>query len=248
VSEVILPNTVVERCSSTNDLARKLAETGAPHGSWISSQIQEAGRGRLGRTWQSGSGNLYLSIVVRIPETRLWTWIPILTGIGASQALNSLFPSASVQVKWPNDLWCRRGDGYAKLGGILCESSSHGGNSFGIVGIGINCESHPEGIGQPATSLSEVLQRRISPDEVRSAVVDGILESLEKLNSKDFSPALAADIFFRYAVMTPGTSVKWNKSSGKVTGLGPSGELLVQEEATGVPASLFAEDVSLQLL
>ena len=59
-------NRVVERCVSTNDLARSLGEAGAPHGTWVSAKVQEAGRGRLGRKWESLEGNLFLSLIARL--------------------------------------------------------------------------------------------------------------------------------------------------------------------------------------
>src|SRR5271154_5529206 len=111
-------NSVIERCDSTNDLARQLGESGCPHGSWISARVQEKGRGRLGREWQSMEGNLFLSIIVRPEKRSLWTWVPMASAIGAAETLSELYPKLQVRVKWPNDLWADR----KKLGGILCEA------------------------------------------------------------------------------------------------------------------------------
>ena len=54
---------------STSDEARRLARDGAPEGTLVWAEAQQAGRGRRGRSWQSPPGNLYLSLVMR-PEGR----------------------------------------------------------------------------------------------------------------------------------------------------------------------------------
>ena len=55
-----------ERVGSTNDEARQLAASGAPHGTVVHADEQIAGRGRFGRTWYSPPGNLYLSVLLRL--------------------------------------------------------------------------------------------------------------------------------------------------------------------------------------
>src|SRR5438477_326962 len=54
-----------ETIGSTNDEARRLAREGAPEGTLVWADAQEAGRGRRGRPWLSPLGNLYLSLVLR---------------------------------------------------------------------------------------------------------------------------------------------------------------------------------------
>ncbi len=54
---------------STNDVAAALAEQGASQGTTVIASAQTAGRGRLGRTWQSPAGaGLYVSVVFRDPR------------------------------------------------------------------------------------------------------------------------------------------------------------------------------------
>jgi len=57
---------------STMDIARALAEEGAPEGVTVVADEQTAGRGRLGRAWVAPPGvNLYVSILVRPAPERL---------------------------------------------------------------------------------------------------------------------------------------------------------------------------------
>src|SRR5688572_4411685 len=56
----------VESTPSTNDIARRLAESGAEEGTTVVADAQTAGRGRHGRVWFSPPGaGLYVSLIVR---------------------------------------------------------------------------------------------------------------------------------------------------------------------------------------
>ena len=57
----------VERTSSTMDIARAMARKGAPDFTVVVAGLQEKGRGRLKRVWQSPKGGLYFTMVLR-PE------------------------------------------------------------------------------------------------------------------------------------------------------------------------------------
>ena len=131
---IVLPGVevrVVERCSSTNDLALK-----APAPALIAAEEQTAGRGRRGRRWHSAPGagiTFSLSKKVNRP-TRELPALSLVAGVAVARALRAL--GTDVQVKWPNDLVV----GAAKLGGILVETRSSG---HAVIGIGINCRPTP---------------------------------------------------------------------------------------------------------
>ena len=55
-----------EETDSTNIRARKLAEEGAPDGTLVVTDFQNAGRGRRGRMWVSPSGTgIFMSLILR---------------------------------------------------------------------------------------------------------------------------------------------------------------------------------------
>ena len=238
-------NQILDKCDSTNDLAKSLAEQGAPHGTWVSSKIQEAGRGRLGRSWQSIEGNLFLSLVVRIENKRLWSWIPLATAVGIIRHLRKAFPilelpALEVQVKWPNDIYLNG----RKLGGILCESVG-GPRSFVIVGIGLNCVASPNGPDLNAMDLTTKLNgQKITADTLRVELISSVLGELNGLISE--GPKNIANSYRNWAALPPGTKIQWDqgRKSGFVHDLGPSGELEVLTDQ-GTMLSLFAEDVNL---
>lgn len=242
---------VLSECESTNDFARKLADDGAPHGSWISARKQNSGRGRLGRRWESLEGNLFLSIVTRISkkpplnqsaQSPAISWIPIVSALAIAEFLRGLHPELRVEVKWPNDLWLNQ----CKLGGLLCEASSNETETCVIIGIGLNCAQAPQGLDQQAVSLSDFLNEPITADEVRAPIVKAVLKVVERLlerGSEEFRQS------YEYlAAFKAGQEVEWGDGSknsfGTVLGLGPSGELRVN--AQDQELSLFAEDVKIR--
>ncbi len=151
-------------CSSTSDVARDLAESGAVHGTAVIAEEQTAGRGTKGRRWHSPRGQgLYASFVLRPRETglrpRALSLLPLACGLAGADAVRDV-AGISTGLKWPNDLvW-----GKLKFGGILSESVFREGEAvFSIIGVGINVGQEetdfPEELRPLATSLKLILGR-----------------------------------------------------------------------------------------
>lgn len=126
----------LEETDSTNREAKELARQGAPHGTAVLAERQTAGRGRLGRTFFSPEGGLYLSVILRPqcpPED-----LPLMTPMAAVAVCRALEETLGIapDIKWVNDLYLQG----KKLCGILCE----GAGEAVIVGIGLNLRT-PEG-------------------------------------------------------------------------------------------------------
>ena len=139
---------------STNDAAKALARAGAPEGTLVWADEQEAGRGRRGRQWLSPPGNLYLSLVLR-PDAApsRAAQLGFVAALGLGDALAALGgPALQLRYKWPNDLLANG----RKLAGILLESemSTSDRIDFVVVGIGVNIASAPGEVEFPATSLA----------------------------------------------------------------------------------------------
>lgn len=160
---------VTEETGSTNDLARALGREGAPGGLVVFAETQTAGRGRLGRRWESAPGEgLWFSILMR-PALHfpLWTRLTTWVAIGIARAIEPWMP-CSAQIKWPNDIYLRG----RKVAGILIESSA-GPDGFAVVGIGLNVNhtAFPEPIAQTATSLQLQAGFALDRNEVAAAVL-----------------------------------------------------------------------------
>ncbi|GLK81237.1 biotin--[acetyl-CoA-carboxylase] ligase [Methylopila turkensis] len=140
---------------STNAEAMGLAREGRGP-VWVVARAQTSGRGRRGRAWSTGRGNLAASfgVTLGVPPSTAAT-LGFVAGLALEQALRAVAPSLGQpttrpELKWPNDVVV---DG-AKLAGILLEADvSTPGRVNVVVGIGVNVASAPEGLPYPAASL-----------------------------------------------------------------------------------------------
>ena len=131
---------------STNSEARRLAEAGGRGPVWITADRQTAGRGRRGRAWEQGAGNLAATLLIH--PTGEFAQLSFAAALSVADMAEAFAPIAAITVKWPNDVLA---DG-KKLAGILLES----GPGWLAIGIGVNLVSHPEGTEFPATSLAQL--------------------------------------------------------------------------------------------
>jgi BirA family biotin operon repressor/biotin-[acetyl-CoA-carboxylase] ligase len=137
---------------STNEEAKRLAAAGEAGPIWISAGTQTAGRGRRGRSWQSPSGNLAATLMLRPGKPAgACAQLSFVTAVAACDALVALAPATEFQVKWPNDILA----GGRKIAGILLESASQGDAfpAWLAIGVGMNLATPPEDTEFPATSL-----------------------------------------------------------------------------------------------
>ncbi len=140
---------------STNTLAKEMAHGGAPHGTVVIAGSQTGGRGRMGRTFCSPEGNLYLSMLLHTRCSpgqlmHLTCW----AGVMACDAVESL-TGIRPGIKWINDLMYRG----KKLGGILTElvlDPKTGLADYAVVGIGINCRNVPPEVAEIAVCLKDM--------------------------------------------------------------------------------------------
>lgn len=137
--------------SSTNDVARELATSGAPEGLCVIAREQTAGRGRQGRSWSSPPGEgLYLSLVLR-PQIRAAdsAIVTLAAAVAVAETLKLDF-EVPADIKWPNDVLASG----RKICGILVESAIQNDQlQYAVMGIGVNIaqRSFPSDIS--ATSL-----------------------------------------------------------------------------------------------
>ena len=131
--------------TSTNDWIAERAASLADE-RWVRADRQTAGRGRRGRIWTSGTGNLFASVWCRPqalegPSQQL----SFVAALALDTALQFHVPADRLSLKWPNDVLL---DG-VKCAGILLEGHSSGT----VIGLGVNLAHHPDGTERPATSL-----------------------------------------------------------------------------------------------
>ncbi|AAU03990.1 biotin--[acetyl-CoA-carboxylase] ligase [Rickettsia typhi] len=161
---------VFDEIDSTSSEAMRIAKHNKVYADYaIFAKSQTSGRGRSGKNWQSRSGNLHVSLLIRpekelelLPQLSFVTALAVYNTIlscvlcvGSNQLINNFNAMSvcaqnySIQLKWPNDVLMNG----RKIAGILLESVKVDNNYYLIIGIGINITYHPENIDQPTTSL-----------------------------------------------------------------------------------------------
>ena len=163
---------------STNDIAVRLAESGAPDGTIVTAEQQTGGRGRFGRVWHSPPGcGVYLSVILRpVLHPEQAPGLSIMTALALAETLSEDLPG-KVQIKWPNDVLISG----KKTAGILTElAADHKKISYVVVGVGINInhtsEDFPKELKPIATSVRIGLRKKCD----RVALLQRFLVALEK--------------------------------------------------------------------
>jgi BirA family biotin operon repressor/biotin-[acetyl-CoA-carboxylase] ligase len=147
------PIEALDEIDSTNAEARRRAEAGETGPVWITATRQTAGRGRRGRNWETGKGNLAATLlcVTQKPPVEA-AQVSFVAALAVADLAATYVPSSLVTLKWPNDPMI----GGRKASGILVESGMHpAGGLWLAIGIGVNLASPPVSPERPATALSE---------------------------------------------------------------------------------------------
>jgi BirA family transcriptional regulator, biotin operon repressor / biotin---[acetyl-CoA-carboxylase] ligase len=166
--------------SSTNDVLRQMAVTGAPAGTVVLAESQHAGRGRGDTTWFSPLGvNLYASVLLRPNITP--TDMPVYSFISSLAVSDAVrLEGLPAMIKWPNDILVER----SKVGGTLNECAALAGRvEYVIFGIGVNLNVERVALDQAlgkaareAASLRELTGRDID----RNAFAGVLLTCLDR--------------------------------------------------------------------
>jgi BirA family transcriptional regulator, biotin operon repressor / biotin---[acetyl-CoA-carboxylase] ligase len=139
---------------STSSEAFRRADAGEPGDLWIVAAQQLKGRGRRNRAWTSEPGNLYASVLLRPPVSATKAGeLSFVAAVALHDAVAVAAPALAgrLALKWPNDLLISG----RKVSGILLESAAAGARLDAVViGFGVNCASHPEGVDYPVTDLA----------------------------------------------------------------------------------------------
>ena len=144
VGEYAAPIFLYDTLESSNRTATTLALEGAPHGTMVLAGQQTAGRGRLGRRFESPAGKLfYLSLVLRpsLPMTEAQA-VTVSAAVAVCRAVKKLC-GLELGIKWVNDLYYNG----KKVCGILTEAGADlesGQLEWLVAGIGLNLTSRPE--------------------------------------------------------------------------------------------------------
>ncbi|SFM30931.1 biotin--[acetyl-CoA-carboxylase] ligase [Variovorax sp. OV329] len=239
---------LVEEIDSTNTELMRRARAGRAHEPVLLVALrQSAGRGRLGRPWQSQLGEddvaPTLTFSLGLPlAPRDWSGLSLAVGVAVAEALDPQ-ASAGVGLKWPNDLW--RQD--RKLAGILIETATVPGDAlpgqrYVVIGVGINIGPRDaQGMNTPPAHVREWQPDATAPWAL-AQIAAPLLRTVLAFADQCFAPLVerfaARDVLRgREVQLSDGTA-------GLCQGVGPTGELLVHT-ASGV-AAITSSEVSVR--
>ena len=163
---------------STNTEAAAWAAGGAPEGAVVLAELQTAGRGRMGRTWEARAGqNLTFSVVLRppLPPERLGL-LTLAASVAVAETVSAFTAPLEAGIKWPNDVLLEG----RKCCGMLLESSFSGQKTPAVIlgiGLNVNQDAFPPALADRATSMLLATGRQTP----RAPLLAALLTRLEQV-------------------------------------------------------------------
>ncbi|MDP2255745.1 MAG: biotin--[acetyl-CoA-carboxylase] ligase [Polaromonas sp.] len=235
--------------SSNSELMRRFRGSASaqpqPEPLLLVAEQQSAGRGRLGRSWQSRRGDSLTFSLGLCLQPADWAGLSLVVGISLAESLAPLNTGPTrIGLKWPNDLWlcgpasAKDGEGgERKLAGILVETASWEGLRYVVIGVGINIRA----LELPAPSEATPAMAAIPPGclqdlhpELDAAatllrVLPPLVQAVQAFEHFGFAPFQAR---FAARDVLAGRAVQLSDGTqGTAHGVGENGALLVHTAA-----------------
>ena len=235
--------------SSTNEVAKNLALSGAKHGTVVISEEQTAGKGRLGRSFYSPANTgIYMSIILR-PNLTAMDSVLITTSSSViiCEAIKKV-TGIDCQIKWINDIYLNN----RKVGGILTEASTNfesGTIDYLILGIGINFnppkDDFPKELKSIASSLFNNDKNNINRNMLCAEIINNILNMIPRIKNYDFiSEYKKRSIVLNEEIMYINSGISFK---AKAIDIKDDGSLVVQHD-DGSIKTLNSGEVSIRRL
>ena len=218
-----------EEVDSTNVELMRRARTGDASAVLLVAQRQTAGKGRLGRAWQSAqavqdpAASLTFSLGLPLAP-RDWSGLSLAVGVSVAESLDAS-GAAGLRLKWPNDLWVDD----RKLGGILIETASLPGERllrYVVIGIGLNIGERPGADMRTPPSWLRQWQPEATPLSALSALAPPLAGEVRRFATDGFGPVAP-----RFAARDALAGREVHLSDGRAglcEGVGAGGELRVR--------------------
>ena len=247
---------VLPQIDSTNSELMRRARTGQFEPTLLVAEQQTAGRGRMGRAWESGQGpqaGISLTFSLGLPLSPL-AWDGLSLAVGVSVAQHACAPLEAltqplqppIQLKWPNDLWWKEG----KLAGILIETCAMAGDArsrsdrsglsgigdaggsgdrdarYAVIGVGINIAAPPTQGLVPPPAWLQAIWPHASAAQALHGLAPALLRDLLLFEAQGF--ALFASQFAARDVLQGRRVVLSDGREGVACGVDASCALRVQ--------------------
>ena len=163
-----------------------MLQAGCPSGTVVVARVQTEGRGRMGRSWASAEGGLYMTVVLRPAfGAERFGWVSILGGLATAEGLMALLDdhaAGSMTSRGPTGIATQRQSGVSatkartmatgvrvkwpndvllngnKVAGVLGEAGVGASGSSVLLGVGVNLSQDPASLPlRPLFPASTVL-------------------------------------------------------------------------------------------
>ena len=207
---------------------------------------QSAGRGTRGRSFESGEGGLYFSLlyIPQSPEYDASCVTPI-AAAAVFDAVKSLLgdgDNGKILIKWVNDVYIEN----KKIAGILCEKAAAPEGVGYIIGIGINVtgSNFSPSVSSIAASIEKMTGKTLEKEQLLYEILKRLIPSLKSPRDSHLANV------YRQHTLPVGTAVFVTDSLGNtreagVIGLDRNFHLLVRY-GNGETAELISGDVSIK--
>lgn len=161
---------IYDKVESTNATLKELVLNGAKNGTVVVAWSQTAGRGRLGRSFESPRGGVYLSMLLPFDESLT---ITAKAAVAVKRAIMEVTDKRTT-IKWVNDIML---DG-KKVCGILAEAIK----DHVVLGIGVNFSTRKKDFSPEIQNIATSIYNGPENEESDSVdLVNAIVRELEKL-------------------------------------------------------------------
>ncbi len=225
---------VLPEIDSTNSELLRRFRQGRAEPTLLVAEAQTAGRGRLGRVWESATAEpgraLTLSLGMPLSPAD-WSGLSLAVGLAVAESLHP-----DIRIKWPNDLWWQG----RKLAGILVETagSSQATGRFVVIGIGINVLPLEGGAFSTPPAWLTAIDPSLDAPAALMQVAEPLVRAVKAFEREGFAP-LAARFNARDAFA--GLEVRLSDGTeGRALGVAPSGALRV-ETSSGLREIISSE-------
>jgi BirA family biotin operon repressor/biotin-[acetyl-CoA-carboxylase] ligase len=204
----------------------------------IVAATQTAGIGRLGRSWQSPAGGLWLSVAWPMGREAVhYEGLPLAAGCCVAECLEHVASRSGgrlrCELKWPNDVLVRD----HKVAGVLCQCEPAGSRPVLILGVGVNANFSASLLGEnlrhPATTLRDELGTAVDLPALRDELASRLQERIARYERGGLAEWVEA-IRQRLAwagqvveVLSPGSP---QPCVGRIRGVDSRGHLLIEDE------------------
>lgn len=237
---------------STNTDAKRLGEEGEPHGTVVMADIQTAGKGRRGRSWQTLSGTaLAFTLLLRpdfAPDKA--SMITLVMALSVVEAVEEITGTAA-GIKWPNDIVMNR----KKICGMLTEMTmtpEMDEIQYVVVGAGINVNNAaPEDFQEEVRPTATSLRIETGQQYNRAGLLNKVLLRFEENYAVFLETLDLSGLRDRYQkhLLNMGAQVRVLDPAGEYTGTAEGidiqGELIVVKD-NGERTPVYAGEVSVR--